>query len=149
MPGWIGPTIALSLLAIAVSFVTMAVAMVLYGNRVARHTERVARQVTDLRAELAPTLDGLRRLATTGQDLATTVREEVLATVRTSRRIRRSVSRGVRQVRHRLAELDALYEVVHDEVEDTALQVAATLRSVRGGAGALSRIRRLLVRGRR
>jgi hypothetical protein len=55
----------------------------------------------------------------------------------------------VRQVRHRLAELDALYEVVHDEVEDTALHVAATLRSVRGGAGALARIRRLLVRGRK
>jgi hypothetical protein len=38
---------------------------------------------------------------------------------------------------------------VHEEVEDTALDVAAVLRSVRRGSGVLSRIRRLLVPGRR
>jgi hypothetical protein len=149
MPGWIGATIALSLVAIAAGFAVMAVAVVVYGKRVERQAERAAQELAELRAELGPTMDGLRRLAADGQDLAAKIRTEVLAAVRTSRRVRRSVSRGVRQVRHRLAELDALYEVVHDEVEDTALHVAATLRSVRGGAGALARIRRLLVRGRK
>jgi hypothetical protein len=149
MPGWIGATIALSLVAIAAGFAVMAVAVVVYGKRVERQAERAAQDLAELRAELGPTMDGLRRLAADGQDLAAKIRTEVLAAVRTSRRVRRSVSRGVRQDRHRLAALDALYEVVHDEVEDTALHVAATLRSVRGGAGALARIRRLLVRGRK
>jgi hypothetical protein len=39
--------------------------------------------------------------------------------------------------------------VVHEEVEDTALDVAARVRAVRNGAGMVSRIRRWLVRGRR
>ena len=53
---------------------------------------------------------------------------------------------GVRQVKVKLRDLDALYEVVHEEVEDTALDVAATLRSVRAGAGMVGKSRRWLVR---
>ena len=53
---------------------------------------------------------------------------------------------GVRKVKRKLSDLDALYEVVHEEVEDTALDVAAGLRSVRNGAGMVGRIRRWLVR---
>ena len=45
----------------------------------------------------------------------------------------------------RLEDLDALYEVVHEEVEETALDVAARVRSVRNGAGMVGRIRRWLV----
>jgi hypothetical protein len=52
-------------------------------------------------------------------------------------------------VENRLADLDSLYSVVHDEVEDTALDVAAALRTVRRGNGMLGRVRRLLVAGRR
>jgi hypothetical protein len=37
---------------------------------------------------------------------------------------------------------------VHGEVEDAALDVAATLRSARQGNGVLGRVRRLLVAGR-
>jgi hypothetical protein len=48
-----------------------------------------------------------------------------------------------------LADLDALYEVVHEEVEDTALDVAARVRSLRNGAGMVGRLRRWLVRARR
>jgi hypothetical protein len=77
------------------------------------------------------------------------VHDETRAVLATSRRVRREVERGVQRVRTRLSDLDALYEVVHDEVQDTALDVAATLRTVRTGAGALARIKRLLVRGRR
>ena len=47
-----------------------------------------------------------------------------------------------------LEELGTLYDVVHDEVEGTALDVAAALRSVRRGNGMLGRVRRLLVPSR-
>ena len=50
--------------------------------------------------------------------------------------------------RSKLADLETLYDVVHDEVEDAALDVAAALRSVRRGNGMLGRVRRLLVAGR-
>ena len=41
-----------------------------------------------------------------------------------------------------------LYDLVHGEVEDAALDMAATLRSVRRGNGVLGRVRRLIVAGR-
>jgi len=77
------------------------------------------------------------------------VRVEFQNYLATSRAIRHDVERGVRQVKSRLADLDALYEVVHEEVEDTALDVAAKVRSVRQGASVVGRLRRWLVRSRR
>ncbi len=49
----------------------------------------------------------------------------------------------------RLADLDALFEVVQEEVETTALDVAATLRNVRRGLSLLEWGRRALKRGRK
>ena len=51
--------------------------------------------------------------------------------------------------RSHLADLETLYDLVHDEVEDTALDVAAALRTSRQGHGMLGRVRRLLVPSRR
>jgi hypothetical protein len=48
----------------------------------------------------------------------------------------------------KLEELETLYDVVHDEVEGAALDLAATLRSVRRGNGMLGRVRRILVPSR-
>ena len=149
MAGWVGPTVAVSLVLIALAFAVIAGTVLVLGRRAAEESRSVFREVAELRRELAPIIQALGRFAQAGEDVGQRVREEVLALVDTSRRVRRGVRRGVRRVRSHLEELDALYEVVHDEVQDTALDVAATLRSVRQGAGALGRIRRLLVRGRR
>ena len=62
--------------------------------------------------------------------------------------MRRKLVRGVDRVEEKLSDLETLYDLVHGEVEDTALDVAATLRSVRRGNGMLGRVRRLLVAGR-
>jgi hypothetical protein len=48
----------------------------------------------------------------------------------------------------KLEDLETLYDVVHGEVEDAALDLAATLRAVRGGNGMLGRVRRVLAAGR-
>jgi biopolymer transport protein ExbB/TolQ len=149
MPTWVGPTVALSLVVIAAAFASVALATWWLGRRTAEGARALAREMAALRQELEPTIGALRRLAETGDQIGREVREEARAVLETSRRVRQEVERGVRRVRHRLTDLDALYEVVHDEVQDTALDVAATLRTVRTGAGALARIKRLLVRGRR
>ena len=77
------------------------------------------------------------------------LRQEVGAFTQTSRRIRRKLVRGVDSVETKLADLETLYDLVHDEVEDTALDVAAALRTSRQGNGMLGRVRRLLVPSRR
>ena len=58
-------------------------------------------------------------------------------------------SAGIDRMEVKLADLETLYDVVHDEVEDTALDVAAALRSARQGNGMIGRVRRLLVPSRR
>jgi hypothetical protein len=90
----------------------------------------------------------VRRLIEQGQDLMVVVRNEVGAFAQTSRRLRRKVIKGVDRVEGKLSDLETLYDLVHDEVEDTALDVAAALRSARRGNGMLGRVRRLLVPGR-
>jgi hypothetical protein len=107
------------------------------------------REVRELREEVAPAISAVRRITDAGADLSGDIRQEVQEYLATSRAVRRDLERGVYQVKSRLADLDALYEVVHEEVEDTALDVAARVRAVRNGAGMVSRIRRWLVRGRR
>lgn len=149
MAGWVGPVAAISLAIIAASFVAIALTVLLLGRRAAAESHSLGREVAELRRELTPTIQSIGRIAATGEDLSGRVRDEVDAILTTSRKVRRGVARGMRRVRGRLEELDALYEVVHDEVEDTALDVAAALRSFRKGTSALERIRRLLVRGRR
>jgi hypothetical protein len=59
--------------------------------------------------------------------------------------VRRKIVKGVDRVQARLEDLEALYDVVHDEVEDTALDVAAGLRTIRSGNGMVGRVRRMLV----
>ena len=56
--------------------------------------------------------------------------------------------RGADQIEAKLQDLETLYDVVHDEVESTALDVAATLRSVRKSTGMIGRVRRILIPSR-
>ncbi len=148
-PYWVGPTVAIALVVIALGFVAIAAALVVAGRMAGRQAERLSEEVASLRKDLGPTIDAVNRIAGSGAEVGGRVKEEILAVVDVSRRLRRQAVRGARRVEGRLEELDALYEVVSSEVTETALDVSATLRSFRTGASALSRIKRLLVRARR
>jgi hypothetical protein len=76
------------------------------------------------------------------------LRHEAGAFVQTGRRVRRKLVRGIDRIEGKLSDLETLYDVVHAEIEDTALDVTAALRSARRGNGVLGRVRRLLVPGR-
>lgn len=149
MPGWVGPTVAISLVIIALAFAVMAFSAALVARKASTEISELSEELGKLRGELSPALAALRRVADAGADLSGDIRAEVQEYLAVSRGVRTDLAKGVRQVKRRLADLDALYEVVHEEVEDTALDVASTLRSVRDGTGVVSRIRRWLVRGRR
>lgn len=133
---------AISLVVIALAFATIGVAVVLMARS-------ATRELRELREEVAPAIAAVRRITDAGAGLSGDIKEEIQEYLATSRAVREDLARGVFQVKSRLADLDALYEVVHDEVEETALDVAARVRSVRNGVGMVSRIRRWLVRGRR
>lgn len=148
-PGWVGPTMALALVAIALAYVVMAAALALLARRTAQEVSALSRELAHLRTDVTPAVAALRKVSEAGADLTGEVREELGHYLATSRALRHDVERGVRRVKSRLADLDALYEVLHAEVEDTALDVAARVRGVRKGVGMVGRLRRLLVRSRR
>ena len=120
-PGWVGPTIAISLALIALSCVVMFAAIAVAALAIRRVFQSLTTQLGEL------------------QGLVTRVQEEGNAYLATSRRFRKRLDGGIDRVSERMADLDALYEVVHEEVEDTALGVASALRTARLSTGIIAR----------
>lgn len=142
LPGWVGPTAAISLVVIALAFAAIGTVTVVAAWTARRKLGDLGHKLDALRSEAERVLETIREITESGA-------EEARHYLATSKSIRRDLEHGVRRVKSRLAELDALYEVVHEEVEDTALDVAARVRAVRQGASVVGRLRRWMVRGRR
>jgi hypothetical protein len=148
-PDWVGPTAAISLAVIAVSILGVAGVLAYAALRILGETRKVSTMIQGYQEDVAQTLANARRLTDQGQDVLVLLRQEVGAFTQTSRRIRRKLVRGVDNVEAKLADLETLYDLLHDEVEDTTLDVAAALRTSRQGNGMLGRVRRMLVPSRR
>ncbi len=78
------------------------------------------------------------------RQLIGSIRTEADALVGTSRDVRQRIVRAVDAAEDRLTSLDALAEVVQDELEETALDAAATMRNVRRGLSVWRWSRKLL-----
>jgi hypothetical protein len=139
---WVGPTVAISLVIIAVAFLVIAAAAALAARQAAREMHQLSTVIESLRAELSPALVAVQSVSGEGSRLAGLVAGETEEIVRSSRALREGL-------RERIANLQAVYEVLEEEVEETALEVAVTLRTLRTGSSWFSLLRRLLRRGRR
>jgi hypothetical protein len=144
-PAWVGPTIAIGVSIIAIGFLAIAVGAVLAFRKIAEAAE----SLRHLREDLGPAMKSIQSLTEKGSEITTAVRTEVLAVVETSRQLRGQVESGVERVRDRLGDLEALYDVVEEEVEETALSVASALRRFREGAGVVTRLKRTVSKRRR
>ncbi len=147
-PEWVGPTMAISLAVIAFAFLAIAAGVIFAVLKLSGQVRKIATVVDGLQDDVARTLKTVRRLTEQAQDIMVLVRHEAGAFSETARRVRRKAVRAVDRIETKLQELETLYDVVHDEVEGAALDVAAALRSVRRGNGMLGRVRRILVPSR-
>lgn len=147
--GWVGPTVAIALVVIALAFIAIALFTVKMLMVASKETRELSEELSKLRAELQPALEGIRRVAEATSEVTGRVRTEIDEYLAASRRFRRGLERGARRARGRLADLESLYEVVHGEVEHTALDVASRLRSLRRGGGMMTQVRRMLRRAKR
>jgi uncharacterized protein YoxC len=147
-PDWVGPTVAISLALLALSFFGMGIAVAIAAFRVAAQAKKVGAIVTSLQDDVARTLKGVHSLTEQAQEVMVLVRHEAGAFAQTGRRLRRKTVRAVDRIEAKLEDLETLYDVVHDEIEGSALDVAAALRSLRRGNGVLTRVRRMLVPSR-
>jgi len=140
--GWVGPTIAISLVIIAASFLAIAVALAMAARQAAQEMRQLSQVMESLRSDIAPALGAVATISTEGQRLAGLIGDEAEDLVKSSRALREGLQ-------SRIQNLEAIYEVLEEEVEETALDLAVTLRTVRSGAGWFGRLRRLLGMGRR
>ena len=147
-PDWVGPTVAISLAVLALSFLGMAIAVTIAAFRVAGQAKKVGTLVDVLQDDLARILKGVGSLTEQAQEVMVLVRHEAGAFAQTARRVRRKTVRAVDRIEAKLEDLETLYDVIHDEVEGSALDLAAALRSLRRGNGMLKRVSRILVPSR-
>src|ERR1044071_5234003 len=103
MPLWVPVTVALSLLVIALSFLAIAVG--------------VLAALRSLNNGLGPALRAITAAAESTEKVAVLVRRESEGLSDTSRRVRESVNGGLERIEGRLADLDALYEVLYEEMK--------------------------------
>lgn len=148
MAGWIGPTVAISLLVIAGCVATMTWVMLRVAREAEAGAEGTRQALGELRQRIDPLVDSLTTLSATGTETLEIARHEVTELATTSRMVRTEVEHALRKARRRLADFDALVEVMQEEVEETALDVAVALQTVRASRGVVGRVRRLLSRRR-
>ena len=146
MPAWVGPTMAISLAVIAIAVLALTLGVALLAMRVMGEIDERKKLFADVAGDVQATLESIRTFVADGERIVSLVRDEAGAFARTSRRLRREVNRGIDRVERRMVDLATLYDVVHAEVEDTALDVAAGLRRFRRGrTGIVGRMTRALL----
>lgn len=146
VPAWQWTVMAVSLGIVAAAVVVGAAAVAFAALKAVRQLDRLSPAVDELRDELVPALRSLRAITGRGETVAQRVQEEAEAVLVTARRVRKKVDAATTRAEERLGDLDALYEVVYEEVADTALSLAGALRTGRSVAG---HARALLGRRRR
>jgi uncharacterized protein YoxC len=135
IPTWVAVVAGISLAILALSAIVIAVATVV-GALGLRAFLRVLNDLA------GPAVSDVRQLVAA-------IRTEAEHLVGTSRDLRGRIVNAADAAEARLADLDALFEVVQEEVETTVLDVAATVRSVRRGLSLLEWGRRTLKRGKK
>jgi hypothetical protein len=119
IPAWVGVVSALSLAIIALAAIVVAAASIASVQGI-RTFLRVLEHLA------GPAISDVRMLIGS-------IKGEADALVGTSRDIRLRIVRAADAAETRLSDLDALVEMVQDEVEETALDATVALRNVRRG----------------
>jgi uncharacterized protein YoxC len=147
--GWAEVVTAISTAIIAIAVILAGITVVMTLNEFRTLAQSVQRVAELLERDARPTLDSARRLVDDVQHVVSSVRREAEDIVDSSQDVRERMQRLLQRTEERLQDLDALIDVVQYEVEETALDVAAALRTTRRGATVFRAMKRaILGRGR-
>lgn len=146
-PSWVGPTIAIALVIMAVAVLLLGIGVAVAARKLAAEFDEREKKFNEMLRDVAKSVDGLGNVMQDASGIVAALRGEVGAFSRLGRKLRNKIRRGSDRLERRLVDLESLYDVVHDEVEDTALDVAAGLRRFRRGrsAGIVGRMTRALL----
>lgn len=143
---WADVVTALSTAIIALVALGFGVTWVAWMREMRGLQGTVDRMVTLLDQDARPAMQSVRTMAEDASKVVASVRSEVDAVLDTSHDVRDRLNGLVGRVEERLTDLDALVDVLHYEVEETALDVAAALRTTRRGASVLRTMKRAFLR---
>jgi len=147
--GWAETVTAISTAIIALAVIATGVAVMFTLKQFRSLQAGIERTIELLERDARPTLDSARRLIDDAQHVVGSVRTEADGIVHSSKDVRKRVEALMERTEERLKDLDALIDVVQYEVEETALDVAAALRTTRRGASVFRTMKRAFVgRGR-
>lgn len=144
-PSWVGPTVAISLVVIALAFAVIGTVTGVIGLKLHRQLEALEHRLAGMEGDLKRTAKLVRRGAREASDVARLVHAEVQDFADTNHDVQLKIRGAADRIQERFDDLDALYEVVYNEVADTALDVAAGVRSFRGNP-VVRTVRRLIGR---
>lgn len=139
--GWEAVT-AISVAIIALMLVVLVFAALLSLRDMGRVARRLDVVTAALERDGPAMLDGARAIVSN-------LRDEVTQIVATSREVRQRIKGTAGSLEERVRDFEAVLDVLQDEVEETALDVAAALRATRRGTSLLGAMKRALFRGRR
>ena len=124
---------------VAIGFAAFAVPLLRQAARVSTGLERL---LTGWERDARPLLESTKSIVTEASQVAVKLRTEVDGIVTTSQDVRERVIAAAEAAEDRLLDLEALLDVIQDEVEDTVLDVAAALRTTRRGSAILGSMKR-------
>ena len=130
LPTWVGVVSAISLMIIAL-------AALVGGAAIVAAALGVRAAVKALKTFAGPAISDVRLLISN-------IKTEADALVGTSRDIRHRIVSAADAAEERLTALDSLAEVMQEELEETAIDAAATMRDVRRGLSMWNWSRKLL-----
>lgn len=146
---WAAAVTAISTAVIAVVLTVSAAVAVRTLVEINRVGRSVRTQLERLEYEARPALDSARTIAKDAERLVASVRSEVDGFTGVSHDVRERLQRAAEAVEERLRDIEAVVDTVQYEVEETALDVAAALRTTRRSASVLRAMKRAIMgRGR-
>ena len=92
-----------------------------------------------------PLIENARSVVAEANQVAVKLRSEIDGVVETSQDIRTRVRNAAEAAEDRLLDLEALFDVLQEEMEETALDVAAALRTTRRGTTILRTMKRVFL----
>ena len=144
-PAWVGPTMAISLAIIAFAFAIIGFVVAVLGLAVSKQLKDLRGQMAGVQDDLQRTMKSVRKGAKDIRGVTALVHEQVAAFAGTGEELRAKVLDAADHVQVRLQDIEALYDVVYEEVADTALDVAAGVRTFKKNP-ILRTVRRFLSR---
>jgi len=127
---------------IAVGFVVAALPLIRQASRTGAAVERFLNLV---QKDSKPLIEDARSMVSEANRAVIKLRAEIDGVVETSRDIRTRVGNAADAAESRLLDLEALLDVVQEEVEETVLDVAAALRTTRRGSTILRTMKRVFL----